>query len=372
MLDEDWRVVRSLLPERWQELGVETGALKGLRKNKSGEEMLRVLLIHLAGGYSLRETALRARQAGLAQMSDVALMKRLRKCGPWLLELCRELMRERGVQEPGGSRRVSVRLLDGTQVKEPGKTGSLWRLHYSVQIPGLECDYFKVTPARGRGGGERLEQFALRAGDLVIADAGYATPAGIEYAWQCKAGVLLRMSPHNLRIYRPSGERLDWSKTLRESTDPTRGRTWAATVRGSQGTEIPVRICAVRKTEEAIRQTLKRLHQRAVRSGHELQEATRFHSQYVILVTTFPEARFDAAELLAWYRLRWQIELVFKRFKQLARLGHLPKHDEESSKAWLYGKLLVALLVEKLIAQARAFSPWGSRLEPPGASQPLA
>jgi IS4 transposase len=65
---------------------------------------------------------------------------------------------------------------------------------------------------------------------------------------------------------------------------------------------------------------------------------------------------------MRWYRLRWQIELVFKRFKQIAKLGHLPKHDDESAQAWLYGKLFIALLAEKLIDQARAISPWGCSL----------
>ena len=64
--------------------------------------------------------------------------------------------------------------------------------------------------------------------------------------------------------------------------------------------------------------------------------------------------------------------LVFKRFKSLAQLGHLPKRDDESAKAWLYGKLLVALLVEKLIRHASAISPWGYPLEPVAAAQRLA
>ena len=50
----------------------------------------------------------------------------------------------------------------------------------------------------------------------------------------------------------------------------------------------------------------------------------------------------------------------------------LPKYDDESAKAWLYGKLLVALLVEKLIHNATAVSPWGYRVEAIPAAQPVA
>jgi hypothetical protein len=57
------------------------------------------------------------------------------------------------------------------------------------------------------------------------------------------------------------------------------------------------------------------------------------------------------------YRMRWQIELVFKRLKGLAQLGHVPKRDDRSSRAWLYGKLLVTLLAQKLIRIGRDISP---------------
>ena len=86
----------------------------------------------------------------------------------------------------------------------------------------------------------------------------------------------------------------------------------------------------------------------------------------------FPESEFSAKEILEWYRLRWQIELVFKRFKQIAALGHLPKYDDQSSRAWLYGKLLVALLTEKLVQHANSFSPWGYELSPAANAQLMA
>jgi hypothetical protein len=86
---EDWDLLRSFFPVNWQELAKVTGALKGLRQDKSAESCLRVLLLHLGCGYSLRETVVRAKQAGLAELSDVALLKRLRKSKEWLCRLCR-------------------------------------------------------------------------------------------------------------------------------------------------------------------------------------------------------------------------------------------------------------------------------------------
>src|ERR1700722_17907155 len=78
-------------------------------------------------------------------------------------------------------------------------------------------------------------------------------------------------------------------------------------------------------------------------------------TKYVIVFTTCSSG--STADVLRSYRMRWQIELVFKRLKSLAQLGHLPKHDDRSSRAWLYGKLLVTLLAQKLIRIGRELSP---------------
>ena len=103
-----------------------------------------------------------------------------------------------------------------------------------------------------------------------------------------------------------------------------------------------------------------------------MQPETLRFACYVIVFTTYPAEQFPASEVLEWYRLRWQVELVFKRFKSLAQFGHLPKSDEASAQAWLYGKLLVALLVEKIVQHAQSISPWGYDLRATTRPQPLA
>ena len=82
-------------------------------------------------------------------------------------------------------------------------------------------------------------------------------------------------------------------------------------------------------------------------------------ARYVFLFTTIPSSILAAQEVLELYRARWQIETCFKRLKSIMGFGHLPKHDPQSCRAWLYGKLVVALLAERLVDSAQRFSPWG-------------
>jgi hypothetical protein len=361
-MDEDWDVLVSLFPAGWRESARETNALKGLRKHKSEEDLLRTLLIHLATGCSLRETVVRAREAHLAEMSDVALLKRLRKCKNWLARLCQSMFEDRGIHVKSKNG-LEIRLLDATTVKEPGKTGSLWRIHYSLRLPSLRCDFFKVTPTKGEGNGEALSQFSLNPEDYVIADRAYGVAKGIECAHEHQAALLVRISPHHIDILDSAGQSFSWQERLAENPKAGHIVSWDVLIPTPKGLRIPGRVCAIRKTEQAIRSAHKRIRERAIKKQNVPKPETFLYAEYIIVLTTFDKSQFSSSEVLHWYRLRWQIEIVFKRFKQLAQLGHLPKYTDESSKAWLYGKLFVALMTEKLIWQAHTISPWGYVLD---------
>lgn len=371
MMDEDWKVLTTLFPADWRKLAVSSGALKGLRKDKSADSLLRTLLVHLGCGYSLRETVVLARQADLADLSDVALLKRLRKCKEWLHALCLSLFSERGTALQYEGMR-SMRLFDATHISEPGKTGSVWRVHYSVQIPSLRCDYFKLTPTRGEGTGETFQRFPIAPSDFILADRGYSLASGIAHVDSRGAFLTVRFTPQNVPTMNPSNKPFNLLEHLKHFKRAGDVRAWPVRIRVGDGHCVSGRICAIRKTEEAIRQAHKKLRRRASKSGEKLKSETLVYAEYVIVFTTFPEEQYCPEDVLEWYRIRWQIELVFKRFKQVAQLGHLPKHDDESAQAWLYGKLFVALVTDKLTDYATSISPWGYNVGSPKATKPLA
>jgi hypothetical protein len=92
--EENWKVLALLLPPGWQQMAWQSGAVERLRGFPSPDVLLRMLLLHVARGYSLRETVVRAKLANWANVSDVALLKRLRNSEEWLRLLCTELLRE--------------------------------------------------------------------------------------------------------------------------------------------------------------------------------------------------------------------------------------------------------------------------------------
>src|SRR5438552_6870289 len=89
---DDWEIVLRMLPAGWQDKARELGALRRCREFRDAATLLRVLLIHLADGCSLRETAVRAAEGSLVKVSDVALLKRLKVSGEWFRWMGEELM----------------------------------------------------------------------------------------------------------------------------------------------------------------------------------------------------------------------------------------------------------------------------------------
>jgi hypothetical protein len=366
-IGQDWDVVMQMLPAQWEAKASELGAVRRLRGFDSVASLLRVLLIHLADGCSLRETAVRASAGGLCAVSDVALLKRLRGCAAWFEWMARELATEMALplaaQALLPGRRV--RLVDGSSVCEPGATGSTWRLHYALNLHTLSCDEVHVTEASV---GESLAHFDIHPGDVIMADRGFAKRPGVRYVVQRQGDVVLRTSLSNLPLQDRRGRPLQMLALLR-SLAIGQAADWPARVQDEHGT-IAVRVCAYKKTAAQTLAAQQAIQQEARKKGRNVQPQTLEAAGYVIVVTTLAEPA--AAAIMEFYRRRWQIELAFKRLKSLLQLGHLKKIDKDGARAWLQGKLLVACLIEKLILTAERFSPWGYVAQSsPGTAAPL-
>src|SRR3954469_15359234 len=121
MAEQNWKIFRSLLPAGWRQMAWQSGAVRRLRGFVSPDVLLRVLMLHVARGYSLRETVVRAKLANWTDISDVALLKRLRHSEEWLRLLCIDLLRENVGYRLEEAIGPTIRIVDGTIVREPGK-----------------------------------------------------------------------------------------------------------------------------------------------------------------------------------------------------------------------------------------------------------
>ena len=341
------------MPEGWQEAARSTGALRRPRGFKDAASLLRAMLIHLVDGCSLRETAVRVRAGGLADVSDVALLLRLRGCGQWFRwmgeQMSRRLSRANTHEVFAGK---PVRLVDASVVCEPGATGSTWRIHYMIDLSTLACEQLQVTLPEC---GETLTRFSVSPGEILMADRGLANRRGIRHVVDHGGDVIVRANLVSVPLQDERGQAMALLPKLRELKVGEVGR-WQAFMRDEHGT-VALEVCALKKSAEQTRKAQRKLLESASKKQHKVQPATLEAAGYVVVLTTLKQV--CARQILELYRHRWQIELAFKRLKSLLELGHLKKSDQEGAKAWLQGKLFVATLIETLLAVGELFSPWG-------------
>jgi hypothetical protein len=358
LMDEEWEILANYLPTNWKELAKQTGAMRRARGEISSPEiLLQVLLLHVATGLSLKQAAARAQLQGLATITDVALLKRLRTSEAWLRELARRMFETSRFQRMQMRQMAGRRLraVDATTIEEPGATGTDWRVHYSISLPEMRCDFYEITDQHG---GETYQRIPIQPGDIILGDRGYAYREGVGHVLKHYGDVIVRLGSTTFPLLSGQQSRPFEILTHLRRLRGRQPREWAVSFE-ADGRQWPARLCAIRKSRLAAEQAKKKLLQRANRRQKNILPETLEAAEYVFVLVTLSREILDTCEALDLYRARWQIELCFKRLKSLLRLGHLPKRNDDSARAWMEGKLLTVLLIERLIDEARFFSPWG-------------
>lgn len=358
--DESWEILQQFLPANLEASARAHGAFRRARGEiRSAAVLLRLLLLHVAGGLSLEQTVLRAREHKLVNLSAAGLFKRLRSSGPWLVWLTEQLVKTLSADwEDALWKGRPIRVLDATDIEEPGPTGTDWRLHYSLRLPQLSCDFLALTDVHG---GETLKRLPVAPGDIVLCDRGYSHRAGVARVLAAGADVVVRLNTGAFPLTDAQNQALDLVKLVAKLKIGRSGE-WPVWFEHA-GQRQRLRLCVLRKSKVATQQAQRRAEERARDKGQQVRPETLRLAAFVFVLTSLP-ASWKTPLVLELYRARWQVELAFKRLKQLLAAGHVPQTTDASSRAWLQAKILTALLIEHMIHAGRFFSPWGYRLQP--------
>jgi len=217
------------LPQDLEESARAHRALQRAREVKRAVDLLRLALAYAVCAWPLRLLGAWFMLMDLGNLSDVAVLKRLRRCSPWLgwpIVAWLQARRLALSQRPG----VRLRLVDATAVSRPGSQGTDWRVHLSLDLGNLCLDGIEVTDAHG---GETLARFAARPGEVLVADRGLAFASGMGAILASRAGLLVRINWQNLPLTTQEGQRLDLIRWLQQVDRPCERPVGLCTPQGS-------------------------------------------------------------------------------------------------------------------------------------------
>ena len=355
-LDDEWRVIETLLPSGWEEAARARGAFERSREFESPCELLRVLLSHASHEGGTRSTAARAKASGLAAVSGEAIRKRLSTAGEWLGWIASELSNERRATPVLGGLRPKA--IDSTTIEGPGAKGTEYRLHYVIDLASLQCDWHELTDVHG---GERIERAPVSPGDLLIGDRNFLQPVGMRSVLDRGGHTIVRVRANHPRMLDARGRSF---VAVEKASKLKVGQVgdWQVDLVSANGVVVPGRVIALRLPAPLAARSERRMRKKARRKQRTPGKAALLATQVFMLFTTLTADVAPAQLVLDLYRFRWQIEIAFKRLKQILGIGHLPHKVPRIARSWILAKLVVALLLEKLHRNGSAFSPWGYEL----------
>jgi hypothetical protein len=352
--DDDWQTVLRFLPPDLDSLAMATGALTRRRAVASGADLLRLALVYGDSEMSLRETSAWASEIGLAELSDVAVLNRLRGCVEFLRVLVSGLLEPAKLPEG----KFVLRLIDSTTVSRQHSAGTDFRVHTAYDVAQGRISGVLLTRSNV---GERLDFTQCRAGEVLVADRGYPGRVPLSNVRAAGAHVIVRCHSSNLPF---TNENLDPIMPIPEARKLSIGQVADIPVQTKATKDAPAskgRLIILKKAPEALIKERARLTKRAIKRGTEIGPGALEAAQYVMLFTSLPLELADAASVLDAYRLRWQIEMLFKRAKGIVSLGETAARDPNLCECMILAKLLTMLLMQEFES---AFFPWGYPLKP--------
>jgi hypothetical protein len=346
-VNEDWTYVVARLggAAALDATARETKAFLRPREITNAVDLLRLILAYCLGERGLRLTAAWATSVGLVDISNVALLYRLRQCGNWLAMLVGHAL---AGAAPKASHGRLIRIIDATAVPKKGpnarKQNELWRIHSAFDLPDERFGHFEVTDQQE---GETLDRIPVVKGEIRIADRAYLQPDRMAKVIEAGADVVIRAGWKSARWIDEAGNATDVVAELRNATADLVDRPiW---IKRKGGSPLAVRLVAIRKPPQAAEEARRKARREAQRGGHTVSKQTLDAADWVILITSLKPEDFTTADVIALYRLRWRIELGFKRLKSLIGLKGPPGTSESSARPHILAHLLTILLLEPLV-----------------------
>jgi hypothetical protein len=341
-IEEIKEQLNEILPEGWEKKARDLGAFGRAREVKTELDLIILILLYATSGKSIGGTSTILKSSGEMSLNKNAVNERLQKSEEYLKWLIQNINEESGiiVKKPDWLENRQVLAVDATmeEVKYEGESEE-YNLHYMTNVFTLDCVEVKATDEKT---GEKLSNFQeIGKGDIVMGDRVYGTIQSMEYARNAGADYLIRLKSNAFNLYNEKGEKVDLEKKIRRMGESAYKKFDLYYKSGKE--LIPVHICVYRKDTTQIRE----------KETRNMSKTRKFYDKYVIVATSLNETPDKILEL---YRLRWQIELLFKRLKSIFHLDELKAKTTKSVKIWFYCKLLLASICETLDNKGR-FSP---------------
>jgi hypothetical protein len=253
-----------------------------------------------------------------------------------------------------------VYLLDATSVALPAALADLWPgcggrgsaaagtaalkivVRYEVGRGVLESLAFQ--PGRQGDATSPLQTAPLPPGSLRLADLGYFDFAVLAAYHQQQVRYVSRVQSHTI-VYDSKGRKWKLAAYLaKQRADRVDRELWLG-----NGKKLQARLLAVRAPQAVCQRRQERARQVASEHGNQVSADTLALCGWTVFVTNLPRGLLSLVEVWVLYRVRWQIELLFKLWKSDGGIAASSSGKPQRVLCEVYAKLLGMVLQHWLL-----------------------
>lgn len=356
--------LQHILLEKADEKSKEIGLIKRQRK-LSGRTFLQMLVLGFQSNphASYTDLAISAATVGV-QISPQGIEQRFtQKAAEFLNKLLAESIRlsvesQRTEVEPLLAKFNGVYLQDSTIVSLPEELAYIWQgcggslggsagLKLQVHFEYTHGILAGITmqDAKTQDQASPYQNIDLPPGALRIEDLGYFSlqrmqkdqEQGVFWVSRLKTGI---------NVYDEKQTELDLVKLL----EKTKKNQLEMKVYLGKEKRVHSRLLIRRAPDEVVAQRLRKLRRQAVKQGRTLSKRQKFFARWTLYITNVPEEKLSFEEVCLLYRVRWQIELLFKLWKSYFKIDQWRSQNPWRILCELYAKLIGAVISQWLFS----------------------
>jgi len=220
----------------------------------------------------------------------------------------------------------------------PGKGKASLKVLLRWEIQGGRLHHLSMHPGRTADPTAAQEAPPLPAGALSLSDLAFTDFQRLHDLTQQGTYWITKL-PVQTRLYPAGAADVPLWKQLRAWRQAGR-RCIDETMKVGNRGQLSGRLVAMLCSPAIARKRLQRLEKSARRRGRPVSERQREMCHWLVYLTNVPSSWLTAEQVWLVYRLRWQIELLFKRFKSEGGLGTSRSENRYRVECEWYLKLL--------------------------------
>lgn len=233
---------------------------------------------------------------------------------------------------------------------------AIMNIQYSFDLKHGNWESLELTKvAENDQGYSKRTIDRVRCGELHVRDLGFITMSYLTGIIKEKAFFLNRLPPQWIPVQCSTGKPVDWKTLYKKMQDTNQGHFETTVTIGQVGKAFECRLIAVAVPEQVWAERIRKAEAKAKSQHVALSDEYKIRCRFSIFITNADEPALKANDIVQLYRLRWQIELVFKTWKSVFDIHKIKPVKRERLVCQLLAKFIWMLMNWKIFSCIDAF-----------------